>query len=504
MCGEVFCRQCTKFRRKLSNNAEPDPLGASYQVCKACFHKTEQVGTDRDLKKEFGWYRNIMLSARKKKEERERAKPLPARQCSETKRIAIKDEADRLTEGFQANPGWFRGLVSEMKVPKWQKSDKWTKSGDASHCFNCKTQFKLAVLNKKVHCRICGQVFCTTCTKDEILLYIDAEDKAAKWAINNKCGGPTTNPERYEILPICCDCSEELCSIMVDDLSLPAPQLCDFLERLAALQEKLYTLKTKIETWLPTYQRIVDSFDIDDCSPRSVEGRSPMRNLVKVQSDLSDAFSQLAVQSQKLKQLQPCTAPQQKLLKHVMIGMYRFYSENMFLFRVSKNRLGEFTPVDHMVEIQAIISQQSIERIHLLVQQIVYEALQLLTQYQFDNAFLQCITNIDGAIDEEYKPVVVKRGENWEEYRGKVRVFIREEMKTNRRIKIARSIPRRAPKTAMYVQYIVAQQSSSLLHECHRELHAKTTDIEFPLTKSRLEKACTQLDALLAGMINRT
>lgn len=493
MCGDVFCRRCTNFRRKLSTNAEPDPLGTFFHVCRRCFDETIVLGRQRDLTKEFKRLRSAKQSHMKRHEEQEKKKPLSARQMSTSKQAALRKEADRLTEGFKANTGWVHSLMSEVKVPAWQRASKWVSSGQISSCFNCQAQLK--VIGRKIHCRICGQVFCTSCTKDEILLYL-TEDGGARWAINGKEGGPTTKPDRYEMLPICCDCSKELQSILLCDMNLPEPEHADFMEQLTNLHRKLSDLQNKLEEWLPNYQRIVDALDIENSSPNSVEGRNPMRELIKSQSDLSDAFSQLAVQSQKLKLLQAQTDAQEKLLRHVMVGTYQYYSENMYLFRNTKLRLAELIPIEPLMEIQAAISQQSMANVHIIVQQIMYEALQLEKQYRFESSFFHYMVELISNVELELKPFLERQNENWDDHCELVKKLVQEQMKSSRRIKVD-GVPRNHPRSAPYVRCVVISKCSQIVQKCLRELEAKTIMSEFTKTKGSLNKACTQLNSLL-------
>ena len=499
MCGDVFCRRCTNFRRKLSTNAEPDPLGTFFHVCKACFDKVTLLGRQHDLSKDFNYFRSAKASRIKRREERDEKKPLCARQMSASKRTAIREEADRLTEGFQANTGWVRGLIAEVKIPAWQRCAKWVPSGQVTNCFNCQVQLNL--MSRKIHCRICGQVFCTSCTKDEILLYLTEEGRA-QWAVNGKEGGPTTKPSCYDTLPICCDCSKELQSIILGDMTVPEPECrVDFMEQLSLLQQKLLDLQNKLETWLPNYQRIVDSLGIENSSPNSVESRNPMHELIKAQSDLSDGFSQLAVHSQKLKQLEPQTETQGKLLRHVMIGTYQYYSENMYLFRNTKNRLSEFIPIESLMEIQVVINQQSMQSVHTILHQIMFEALNLEKQYRFDSSFFGYIIEVFKKIELEFKPLLEKRGESWESHYEIVRKVAQEQMLSNRKIRVD-GVPRHHPRSAPHVRAVVISKCAHIVNRCHRQLQAKTTDREFAKTKASLNDACKKLDSLLAHTPN--
>lgn len=337
------------------------------------------------------------------------------------------------------------------------------------------------------------QVFCSNCASDELILYID-DDGNVRWALNGKDGSPKTVPVKYRLLVVCRNCSEELQSLIVESVSAPPPSV--FLDSLYTLHTELSKLQAKIEAYLPGYKQLVEAMEAVDCSPDHVEVQNPMHKLVKAQLDLSDAFSTLAVDSQRLKVLKPKSHIQEKLLRNVMMGMYNSYSDNMFSFRNLKNHLSEFVPMETLSLIQASLSMQSLERVHVVVQQLTFEALALEQQYKLDDAFLLPIITISKHMDTEFKEFVENRKESWEAHSQAVLTFIEEEMKSShRRIKIDNVMLRcRQPHV---IHYLVVSQCSSLIHECYRELQAKTIDREFRMVKESLHEACEKLDNIL-------
>jgi hypothetical protein len=48
------------------------------------------------------------------------------------------------------------------------KAARWIPDRDASRCFGCQTRFSGMIRSGKHHCRLCGQVFCETCTKNRL------------------------------------------------------------------------------------------------------------------------------------------------------------------------------------------------------------------------------------------------------------------------------------------------------------------------------------------------
>lgn len=252
-----------------------------------------------------------------------------------------------------------------------------------------------------------------------------------------------------------------------------------------------------MESNLPNYKQLVESMDATDQSPKD---RHPLRRLIKTQSDLSDAFSCLAVESQKLKQLMPETRTQEKLRRNVIVGTYRFYSDNMFSFRNLKNHLSELIPIKTLDIIQSMLSLQCMERIHVIIQQLTLEALHLETVFKFDDRFFAPIILISQNMDIEFKDFIDQRdNENWDTHNKVVSQFIHEEMKNKRNlIKINSDVLK--CNHPQVIHYLVVSQCSSLIHECYRELQAKTIDREFKKVKESLYDACQKLDTILVSI----
>ncbi len=492
MCGEVFCRGCTIYRRKISANAKPDPLGTFFNVCKCCYYLESDYGMSTDLFKEFSEHRSAMFGLKNAAVNTDLRNPLCGQKLSALKCILLKLEVQKLSEGYKANTGLLRGILSEVKVPAWQKLPQWVDSRKASGCFNCGHTFGLLSGKlKKLNCRVGGQVFCSDCCKDEIVLY--CEDEEIKWAINGKQGGPSVTPSSYMLLPICCHCSHDLQAIVPEQV--PSSSQCtSYLQTLHLRRQKLSKLEEKIETALPEYMKVVDALDVTNNSPRSISGRNPLQILVKVQTDLSDVFSSLAVQSQSLKHLKPETETEKKLHRNVTIGTYRYYSENMFQFRLFKNRLCELIPTDHLEEIQQSVSQRSMERVHVYLQQLMFELLDLKKRYYFNDDFFEPIMDTIRSMEEELRPFLEYRNESWEKHAKCSLDFVRCELEAGHR---ALTLDAKLNDQAL-VRCIVIGQISSRLHECYRELQAKTIDREFLKTKQSVHDAFVTIDNLLA------
>jgi len=149
-----------------------------------------------------------------------------------------------------------------------------------------------------------------------------------------------------------------------------------------------------------------------------------------------------------------------------------------------------------LMEIQAAISQQSMANVHIIVQQIMYEALQLEKQYCFESSFFHYMVELISNIELELKPFLERQNENWDEHCELVKKLVRDQMKSSRRIKVD-GVPRNHPRSAPYVRCVVISKWSQTVQKCSRELEAKTIMSEFTKTKGSLNKARTQLNSLL-------
>ena len=156
MCGKVFCRNCTNYSRRLSSNAQPDPLGQFHSVCQACFNHHTMFGGMRDHMREFRHLRQNRLDLINNNEKAQDKFSLCSRRSADGKRAMVRKEVERLVEGYRANPGKLKDLVSEVVVPDWQKCSNWVLSKNALACLNCGCNF--GVIRRKLHCRIGGQV----------------------------------------------------------------------------------------------------------------------------------------------------------------------------------------------------------------------------------------------------------------------------------------------------------------------------------------------------------
>ncbi|KAK2573825.1 RUN and FYVE domain-containing protein 2, partial [Acropora cervicornis] len=120
-CGEVFCNQCSQFKRRLSLLAIPDPNGVSYRVCKRCFDVGPQIlGTIRPHMEEFNVWREMTSKDRDNN-----------KNTITDPETDIYEELQRLVNGYRnhLSKSKIKSFVAEalslVKIPEWQKSKCW-------------------------------------------------------------------------------------------------------------------------------------------------------------------------------------------------------------------------------------------------------------------------------------------------------------------------------------------------------------------------------------------
>ena len=145
-----------------------------------------------------------------------------------------------------------------------------------------------------------------------------------------------------------------------------------------------------------------------------------------------------------------------------------------------------------------MLSQQSMERVHLIIKQVMYEAINLENRYGFESSFFEDIIEIVHAIEDEFQPFLEARGESWERHKELVLLYVKSETENNRKkIKLSQETLR----SPDHVRYAVISKCSSVVHELCRELEAKTVDREFRKTKKSLNDARLKLDTTLTQYV---
>ena len=402
MCGQTFCYSCTTDVRKLSATGQPDPLGKEKRVCAKCSHLSWEDGNILDHKERFQKHRS----------ERPKVAPPPPLEVVtsivvEEKRSLAVLAAERLTRGYQANCSAVKGLMADFVVPSWQKPEGWQSDRDAKVCEACKGPLRAKKFRQKskVHCRLCGRIFCTDCTKNEILLYITEEGRA-KWAVNGREGGPTSKPSHFELLSICDPCCKELESAILEEMlevieDSVVTKALDFTDTLKLNQKQLMTLLHRIEQLLEEYRKVSDCFRKGENESITVE--NPVHLLAKLQCRLNGAMAQLSIETKKLQLLKPSTKGQERLLKNITLFFNTFYVDNLYLYRQYQGLLSNLISSDALQAMQAMVCKVSMGDVHKELNVMMFNGLELRKKYFFSDTVLMPLVAVLQVCEDELK-----------------------------------------------------------------------------------------------------
>ena len=500
LCGDLFCYQCTVYRRKLSQKLEfsttkvtktvgvecsirlvpDDVFGTLHSVCCNCFTESETdvcTGAFRDLIGDFECFRQ-------RKFEAEDAKAKEGSLCcsmytySTFKRRAVVKEIDRLTQGFVESSGLAKELFAEVIVPKWQKSAKWIDSSDVSHCYHCEKPFKLS--SKKINCRVGGQVFCSQCSKDEMLIYLEETDGEPKWGINGKVGPTRTDLVRYEMYKICTICSDTLHTIFHENVAIESwLQTNSSMESISKLQRNIKALQNKVDKWLPDYIQAVEALDGSDVSKMSC---SDKKKLAKLHFDLIYTQSLIKERRYEFQKLQPQTSSQKIILKNVQRGVQNTYEEHKCLMECTCKLLSGDV-IDELRKVQKSTSRKSMEQVSADVYQMAADVAEHTVHLNLDDSIVDEAEMILLAINEEFL-----KGYPWKEnYEAMMKI---------RRITF--QIESSSQMSQEKVQHTIAGHCSTIAHKCCLQLEANTLEQEFKLTKHSLKNAWIKFEFMFS------
>ena len=440
------------------------------------------IGAYSNLMSEFVKHRNVKVKQKESKASTDSRNPLCAQKTSGVKHSAMLTEVRTLMDRYRDNYGRMRGWLSELQArPAWQKLPQWVEPSKASRCFKCERRLRSQL--QKINCRVGGQVFCSECCTDRLVIYT-VDDGEIMWGMNGKPGGPSTTPKNYSLLPVCNSCSQDLQTIVLDAANCSISQSTKFLERLRHINQTMSMLEVNVDVVLPKYLHLVDALSMDENSPNSIDEQNPLQYLARAQADLTDAFSVLATQFQKLKALKSNSATEEKLQSNVVQRTSKFLGQKS-KFKVAKNQLSEIIPAKDLEKIQKNVSEQTIEQLYIYLQQLNFE-LSCLTQiYGFDD-ISEPLQPIISSIEEE-EPSVIKHKEVAYETRGTGEGSFR-------------MIPIDPQVTDQHaVRYIVISQISSSLREHYEQLLEKTIGREYLGIKEHLSRVFSELESLQAA-----
>jgi hypothetical protein len=89
---------------------------------------------------------------------------------------------------------FFDRVVQTFTGEKRPEQDYWVDSAKCKACYECEAAFSVFV--RRHHCRICGRIFCGSCSNNFIPASRDSPDQWLR--VCNYCGSPRARPGAYK------------------------------------------------------------------------------------------------------------------------------------------------------------------------------------------------------------------------------------------------------------------------------------------------------------------
>ncbi|XP_015756675.1 PREDICTED: uncharacterized protein LOC107336129 [Acropora digitifera] len=487
-CGEVFCNQCSQFKRRLSLLAIPDPNGVSYRVCKRCFDVGPQIlGTICPRVEEFNVWRE--------RKSRDRHNKKNTGTDPESQHLhEIYEELQRLVNGYRnhLSKSKIKSFVAEalslVKIPEWQKSKYWMTSSSVSICALCDKRFSVAEI--KSNCKVCGAVICSSCSSETLILFPTRPSHTVKWALINIIGSPDEEPTGCLYLRICNACHDKA-ALLQGKTVTDGVAATTLLDDIINVHQMLSSLKFKICSLLPEYEKLVDHLeaktDFQGLVP--VEG-SVIQTIARYHLGLSDLFTQFAFDLQSVRRLKPQTNTQLKLAKNLTSALYNFYSDNFSIFRNLKRRTVEVLPEEMVEKVQLIVDTNAINCAYIYIKQLGLEALMLADKHKFEDEVATFLADCESTCLQDLKSQIDACHEDWEQHKQNIEKLLKSNLKEHRLIIPSKG--RTIQKGSGYVQTYLFDRCGHLIFKTLQQLQAKTLEKKFCASKAALQNLSKQ------------
>ena len=271
--------------------------------------------------------------------------------------------------------------------------------------------------------------------------------------------------------------------------------MTSILDDIANIHQTLIKIQIKINDMLPKYETLVDAVEAKtDLKGLIPVQQSATQTMAKYQLDLSDLFTQFAVDMQGIKRLKPQTNTQIKLVKNLASGMFNFYGDNFPLFRDCKRRVVEILPQEILEKVQVIVDQNAINNAYIYTKQLGLEALLLADKHKFDNQIATLLANCENVCLEDLKSQIRESQEDWDQHEKILQELLHINIKERRLVVPSRKSTQ--AQGAVYVQAFLIDRCCLLLAKTLFQLSAKTTEKKFSASKEALQNLSIQLSTL--------
>ncbi|XP_067668727.1 uncharacterized protein [Haliotis asinina] len=334
MCGKIFCPHCSRYQRRLSDDASPNPDGELYRVCLPCYKE----GEDLALGCMKSWTQDFfnMRSAAHSRKFPEGKEPELKLLC-EIPKVCLPI-SDMFLVDISKSTQMKTKLKNAVKIAK--------RKTFCSHC-----EKDLFVPSDRKQCVVCDEIFCKTCScKDLVVFYprgtVHQSDKGRARPDMDVIQPGTDVSNMAEIwrnYRVCCEClkhvGRELRVFHFNiELQNKHHEMIDIKRQIVAILERESTTNGHVGTL-----RQSSSMDmLDDLSNRGEDVPRLMSEDVIL--SLCDAklveerviqklFDRYYKRYEEVRCLKPVTSTQASIQKKIITSSTNFYNERRRSFR---------------------------------------------------------------------------------------------------------------------------------------------------------------------------
>lgn len=255
------------------------------------------------------------------------------------------------------------------------------------------------------------------------------------------------------------------------------------LKEVGEIHDRLRKIEQKLEVSLPRFQELVEAYVFEPNVNES--GQSNVEFFAKLQGDISDLFTQYAVVIQGLKKFELSTKTELKIMKNMITIKCKQYNQGMNLFKSLKVNLDKSLPAKALEQFQNYANMQAINNTFVMTRQLGFEALNLATKHGFETSLAEKLSEVDQVCYNELKVYVQNSNEDWDEHLEILNQFLKQQLKEKKLVSPSSKLTSKDGQR--YVHHFLIERSCSVLYQVLRALKAKSSEKQFPLSKSALQ-----------------
>ena len=207
--------------------------------------------------------------------------------------------------------------------------------------------------------------------------------------------------------------------------------------------------------------------------------------IAKIDSDLSDMFTQYSVVVLSLKQHVMSSKTELEIMRNATSLKCKQYNQGINLFKSLRDSLEKSLPKKALQEYQNYANIQAINNTYVMIRQLGFEALRLSLKYKFNTTLAEELREVDKICYEELKSFVLQCGDSWDSHVSVLNNFIKQQLDHKKLV---------SPKEDKiilegrdYVERFLTDRCCALVYQILRALKSKSSETKFLESKACLQ-----------------